>query len=499
MMKPVKTVWILVLLLGLIPYSPALFAQSAGAVPIFQADPQAAVYAARLRTGNYTWLDLTEIALWASSVGDVPAGGQSSFAELMFRAAVELGAAPDLPRDPRERGAYVLTFMYSRYLKTYVEWQTRLDEIFVSGRYNCVSSAVFYMLLADSVGLEVRGVMTKDHAFVTVNTGTELVDVETTNPLGFDPGSRLEFHDGFGQVTGFAYVPARNYRDRVSISQPELISLILSNRISELETRSRFAEVVPLAMDRAVLLEGRLDPVNSTFFADPEKDLMDRLFNYGASLIKAERETDALTWAATRVQYPADSRWQEFIYAALNNLLVKHLRSQRLTEARAALTLYAPELDLDNRSRLEALVLDAELVQESSRISTFAETEDFIGRIEIARTGSFLTASRAEELRGFVILKEGERRAAASGTNAAISYIQESIARYGSSARLQDALRVYQNNRVAELHNNFAMAYNRGEYEEARRLIQGALGEFPGNRQLTTDQTRLEQTLQNRR
>jgi hypothetical protein len=253
--------------------------------------------------------------------------------------------------------------MHRRFLKSYSEHQTRLDQLLSSGRYNCVSSAVLYMLLASSVGLEVTGVMTRDHAFVTVNAGTELIDVETTNPYGFDPGNRREFHDGFGRTTGFAYVPARNYRDRTSINQLELVSLILHNRIVEAESRNRYAEAVALALDRAALLSAQRGVPDAPFFEAPEKDLMDRLYNFGAALIRGGKEEEALRWAACAgARYPG-TRWQEMTFAALNNLLGKHIRAQRITEAREALSLHAPSLNPGNLAKLDALVLDAELLR----------------------------------------------------------------------------------------------------------------------------------------
>ena len=220
--------------------APGLEAQTA--FPSLDWDPTALKLSRA--AGAYTWQELAEIALWASGAEQSPprrSGAQNpSYMEIIASAAVELAASPALPANQRGRAEYVLTFMYERFLRNYSALQTRLDEVFVSGRYNCVSSAVFYTILASSIGLEVQGVMTRDHAFVTVNTGGELIDVETTNPYGFNPGSRREFQDAFGAVTGFAYVPARNYRDRVNISPLELVSLILSNRITELETRGRY-------------------------------------------------------------------------------------------------------------------------------------------------------------------------------------------------------------------------------------------------------------------
>jgi transglutaminase-like putative cysteine protease len=228
---------------------------SAQTFPRLETDPKALEYARRAeRNGGYSWTDLAEISLWASGVVQA---GKSSALEQIRAAAAELKSSPELPAPGRERAEYILTFMHKKFLKSYSLYQTRVDTLLSGGKYNCVSSAALYMILARSAGLDVSGVMTRDHAFAEVHVNGEDIDVETTNPYGFDPGSRREFHDQFGKLTGFAYVPARNYRDRAAISPIELVSLILSNRIAELESRNRFAEAVPLAIDRVALLEGK--------------------------------------------------------------------------------------------------------------------------------------------------------------------------------------------------------------------------------------------------
>ncbi|GHV72825.1 hypothetical protein AGMMS49940_01270 [Spirochaetia bacterium] len=468
--------------------------------PSLDPDPRAMEFAQR---GTYSWQDIGEIALWASSVGAAGATTAAvSYPALIKNAAAELLAMPELPADTKERGEFVLTFVHQRFLKGYVEHQTRLDELFRTGRYNCVSSAVLYAIFATAAGLDVRGVMTKDHAFITVNTGAERIDVETTNPIGFEPGNRREFHDGFGKLTGFAYVPARNYRDRTQISQLELVSLILTNRVSELESRNRYGEAVPLAINRAALLRDRRDPEtadsrNPAFFADPQRDMTDRLLNYGSSLMKSGQEARALEWAALAGgRYPDETRWQEFTYAALNNLLVKFIRGKRIADARTSLEANAAMLSRDNFNRLDALVLDAELLQRSTGIRTAEEAEAVLLAIDNAR--GVLSENRIRELRDFVILKEGERLSSVGGAREAISYTEAAIARYGRDSQLEKAVSVYRNNRLAELHNAFAALYNRGDYDGAGRFIRTALEEFPGNRNLTQDLNLVERALQKR-
>jgi tetratricopeptide (TPR) repeat protein len=297
-------------------------------------------------------------------------------------------------------------------------------------------------------------------------------------------------------LTGYAYVPARNYRDRTDISQLELMSLILSNRISELERRNRFSEAVPLAVNRAALLEGRPNPASSSFFTDPRQDLTDRLLNYGSSLMKAGQEEAALQWAArANSRYPDDGRWQEFIYAALNNLVVKHIRARRIPEARAALNANAAALSAANLVRLEAVTLDAELMERATAVWNAGEAQTLLLSIDDAADRGVLNERRTRELRNFVILKEGERLSSTEGPPAAISYIDAALARYGRDTQLENAARVYRSNRVAELHNAFAELYNRGDYDGAARFIRAALEEFPGNRNLTQDLSLAEKAL----
>ncbi|GHU80446.1 hypothetical protein FACS189468_0290 [Spirochaetia bacterium] len=475
--------------------------------PDLNADPRAKEYAAR----NGTWQDLAEIALWAS--GWNPTGSTTgSFAgnaanrrtpplEMILQAAEELRTSAALPPTPRERGEFILSFIHKRFLKSYAERQTRLDEIFTSGRYNCVSSAVLYMLLARSAGLDVQGVMTRDHAFITLNTGAEVIDVETTNPYGFDPGNRKEFHDGFGRATGFAYVPARNYRDRVSINPLELVSLILSNRIADLEARNRFGDAVPLAINRAALLSGLSQnapqpagPASDSLFADPRQDLTDRLFNYGASLVKAGKEADALRWAEyAGERFPDPARWQEFSYAALNNQLVKLIRARRTTEARNELARHRALLDPAQAALLDLMVLEADLADRINGIKTAEDTAAALGALE--SSAGKLPRDRLEEMRTLAYLKEAERLGAGKDWKGAIAWINGAIARYGRNARFDNALRVFRSNRIAALHNEFAALYNRQNYEAAHRAAREALEEFPGDRQLTADLTMAERAL----
>jgi tetratricopeptide (TPR) repeat protein len=319
-----------------------------------------------------SWEALAEIALWASGANE--SGIAQSMTHIRV-AAEELADSPDLPENTLEKGEFILSFIHSHIFKNYSLNQTRLDEIFVSGRYNCVSSAVLYMLLASSLGLDVQGVATKDHAFATLSIAGELIDVETTNKYGFDPGNRKEFQDGFDKSTGFAYVPAHNYRDRVAINGLELVSLIQSNRIADLEKSKRFADSVKVALDRATLLEGKSTAPERSFFPNPQQELLDRLLNYGSSLLNAGHEEDAITWAALAGEkYPDAARWEELNYSALNNLVVKQLRKQDIDSAEEAFQRISPRLTAVNAAKINTLITEMRSVLQRNRIAMLHNT-----------------------------------------------------------------------------------------------------------------------------
>ncbi|MDR1024309.1 MAG: hypothetical protein LBL56_01180 [Treponema sp.] len=417
---------------------------------------------------DYSWEDLAEMALWASAQG-IPAPANQRTPRVspasrsytgILRGAVEELRTELTGMDPRSRGDYILAYMHRTLLRSYSAFQTRLDTLLSNGTYNCVSSAVLYLILAQSQGLGVRGVVTRDHAFVTVVQGEDSWDVETTNPYGFDPGNRREFQDQFGKVTGFTYVPARNYRDRTDLSPLELVSLILHNHIADTEQRRRYDVSVSIALNRASLLAGRRNPAISAFFTDPQKDLRDRILNYGASLLNAGKEEEGLRWAVyadscfTGAGGEDDPRWQNYINLLASNHTVKLCRAGRFTEAQGFLADTRSLLDPAEYRRLEIMVVETELAALANGIKQAADAVNVMARLEEAETAGLVSESRARELRDHVSLW-----------------------------------------RATDFHNRFAGAFNRRDYSGARGILDEALTEFPTNRRLLGDRSTLERAL----
>ena len=460
------------------------------AFPRVEPDQKALEYY-RLGVNNgYSWTELAQISLWASGDTD------SSNLEKIKTAAASLNSSPALPASGRERAEFILTYMHSGFLKRYSLYQTRVDTLLTVGTYNCVSSAALYIILCNSAGIKTSAVITKEHAFVIVHIDGQDIDVETTNRYGFDPGSRREFHDQFGKLTGFSYVPAQNYRDRQTIENIELVSLILNNRIGDYERRNNFTDPVPLAVDRAAMLLGSSfevteQAVSSEFlFTDPRKDLMDRLLNYGASLLKSNKEEDGVLWAVlASSRYSDPVRWNDFLHTAVNNGTARLIKDRKIKEAENFLEKNKSHLSDENYAQLDSLIADADLLIRANNIITTAEGDSVISGIKQARDNERLSEKRASELLTFAIQKTASILCAPPGRNwrAAVEYLEKALFRHGANRDLEQTMRTYKNNLAAEYHNRFAAEWNKKNYDAAEQILNEGLEQFPDNRQLLSD------------
>ncbi|MDR2149569.1 MAG: hypothetical protein LBO67_01850 [Spirochaetaceae bacterium] len=465
-----------------------------------EAEAWAYQYAALGRAAPFSWQDLACVSLYASGVNlDSPAGAQS--AETLFRAVNQFLSLTDIPADSALRGEYLLSYLYKTILRSYSERQTKIETALRTGDYNCVSSAVLYSIFAHAAGLDVRAAITQDHAFVTLNVGTaenpKLIDIETTNKYGFNPGSNKEFHDSFGR-TGFVYTAPGNYTARASISSFELVSLILTNRMADLDTR--IFETLPLAANRAILLSQRDNPVNSPLFVDPQADFYERLL-YVAQIHGAAGKLDQmLPWVQhalllaqqMRGEAATDTQWEERVYMALDTLLSVLLNNQQIAQARQTLLNNREAVNRSHYAALDAKVLDAErwlverdLIGQLNAVRTQSDAEAALKALNEA--APFFEERRITELRNMLLVNEAYLVMQEKGLREAIAFAESALAHYGRNQILEQNLQAYRSNRVAELHNRFADLWNSGNRSAASAFIQEALREFPTNRQLQQD------------
>ncbi|GMO26301.1 MAG: hypothetical protein Ta2B_06450 [Termitinemataceae bacterium] len=407
---------------------------------------------------NPSWQEIFEIALWASGA---EASTYDLYIEKINAIAKELKDAMASgikeKADQKEKAEYILNFLHKNVFKNYSANQTRIDTLLKDGRYNCVSSAVMYSVLAKYAGLDPKGVITADHAFVTITIDDEIIDIETTNKYGFDPGKRKEFQDNFGKATGFAYTPPGNYRNRQTISLLELDSIIIRNRIADLEKTNKFAECIPLAIDRSALLKNRKDPTESKLFTDPNSELQDVLFNLGASYLNKKMELQALDWADTIKNLKIEKfeidkkRLSEYEVAIVNNMIAKDVRSKKFNDARNNLDKNTDRLDTKKVLEFKGMILEAELTEIVNTSKTDETTLAALKKIDDAASTGLIEKKRIDQLKQI-------------GTQ----------------------------NRVAYYHNTFASHYNKKDLDGAEAVLVKAAAEFPNHKQFLNDQKTLE-------
>ena len=137
--------------------------------------------------------DLLELYLLAS--GDIRSGQQTQAFQSQIDAFFEQHNDVLRIGDERERGAELLRRMHRHFLNAdqraplagYDADQSRLSELLRSGIYNCISSALLYLVLAEAAGLSSAGVIMPSHAYVQITLPDgHVADVETTATDGFD-------------------------------------------------------------------------------------------------------------------------------------------------------------------------------------------------------------------------------------------------------------------------------------------------------------------------
>jgi hypothetical protein len=365
---------------------------------------------------------------FSGAADDVAAADKDKLTGLMHRFRDEVADVTG----QAELAERTLTFLHKNLLASYSERQARIDSALETGVYNCVSSAVLYMIFARSVGLSVGGIRTTDHAFCTVLVNGEPVDVETTNPYGYNPGTRKEFSDSFGKLTGFRYVPPSSSTDRRAIGEKELLGLILYDRVSEYTASQYFRDAV--------------GPAVSLFALMPNDE-----FKGIATLALS----NYVSWLGSR---------NDFAHAV-----------QFLDGVKAS---FGGTVDLDQRRRdiyhgWVANLFDANNLADADALLAQPAVKAALDDQDWTALSVALVQLRAE----------GEARN--NGYLAAAQVVAEGMRKLGAQPGLLQNYEAY-------VHNAFAQLYNAKKLADARNVLDQGLTAYPDSRILEQDRELLK-------
>ncbi len=174
--------------------------------------------------------------------------------------ASELRRTSSSAASPRQLAEAVFEFAHARILcGGYRLESSGLPAALDEGRYNCVSASVLYNCLAETVGLEARGLEVPGHAMSRIVLPDGVIDVETTCPTWFRLMNDPERQAQAVAATLGAAAEASTPAERREVSAVEFVATIYYNRGVDFLGERRFAEAV--AANAKAL---RLDPASVT-------------------------------------------------------------------------------------------------------------------------------------------------------------------------------------------------------------------------------------------
>ena len=383
-----------------------------------------------------------------------------------------------------ERGRAVLKLLYRDYLTTYSATQTRINVALEKGLYNCVSSALLYMSAAKAAGLDVRGQKTSEHAFCSIYIPRK-IDVETTNPYGFNPGSR-ETIENENAIKGYYLVPKKFYTNRQEVSDLLFAGLVAGNLCSIYLDKNDYVNAVPLGAARYQAME--LEKNQSKAAENVRRDFDVLAGNYVNTLPKkAQDYAKVLDWFVSFID-----RWGKTDFLQRNmdngcyNLMVMCFEERNYKIASASYKKYRPYLSQNQISKITDVLTDILVTSKIEGQHAQAQIEI----IEDLFTSGAVEAS--QEKRVLVYLENAWLTIlndCMNTRNYGTGYqkSKEALERLPQSTKIKKMQKSFYDNCIAIIHNNFAKQANARKLEDARQILEAGLEVFPDDKTLNND------------
>lgn len=415
--------------------------------------------------------------------------------QLMFSQMAQEVISPEYQKmSAYDRGEAILRLMYRETLKTYELTESNTDTMFLEGVYNCVSSSVLYYTLAKTAGLKVTAYKTVNHSFCSVSTEKGEIDVETTNPYGFDPGVKKTLPSTGANGNSYAVVPKSYYNDKIKISDKLLVALIGGNNSSLAMRKNNYATSIPLTLARLAFV-GETDTSGGKELKN-EVDIT--CTNYVYYLQNQRLYEDALAWLSKAIsQIPTSPIWQECIDTTVYNYISFCLNKGDIKEAQNTYNAWIDLLSEDTRNQIPLNIFIAQLNTEPYTMTPDKALSylDSMGRNPLAQTtdGKKVLIRTKEYFWQEKIKPLVEKQLFFEAATVADQGLQD----IPSSALLLSLKKQCLNNHAILVHNQYATLFNQGKYQEALELLQRGIQEVPGNTTLLSDINRVQRALGN--
>jgi tetratricopeptide (TPR) repeat protein len=358
------------------------------------------------RDGKLDSFSFDEACLIASGVTDD--AKRKSYVARLDAIEAEARKAVEGAKWPVEKAERLLKFLHNGPMKGgYESQQTDLHTILDTGRFNCVSSAALFNVIARRIGLNVAAVEVPRHVFSLVIDGDQRIDVETTSPQGVNPK---------GVKTPKGETPADRYAgQRREVGELGLAAVIAYNHgVGAIEKR-RFHESV-LSSLRAL----NLDPANP----GAAQNTLAGFVKWGLELNEAGKYEEAIALLTAGLEVsPKDSAMANNRKVVWHKYAESLMASGKVDEALAVLRRAAraiPDEDFETKQAFLFMTPAQELIKsqkwdEALKLydSGLAKVDKMAAeKIKDARIGLFLNRSVAAMQKGeyeaaLEILKQG--------------------------------------------------------------------------------------------
>ena len=394
-----------------------------------------------------------------------------------------------------DRAESILTLMYERVLTQYVADQTNIATMFAAGTYNCVSSSVLYFALAKAAGLAVAGQETPDHAFCTVTVDGKRIDVETTNPGGFNPGVR-KVVEQTADTTRYFVVPKKYYANRREVGERKFVSLVGRNLVATMNEKNDYARGVPLSAARLAFTQQAGEADAKAVRADFDTVAG----NYAVILDQHRSQSErALEWLdAVYARWGASAELQNIYDTVAYNCAVNYLNAGDVAQAQRAFAAHKAAMSEKNAAAVDTMIF-ARYIEDSARL---LPTDDAIAFLRAQRNAPAAkdraVAARLDELEAHSWYQKLKPLFDQGDYLAAAALADEGLKSVPGNRNLKTIRSQCYQNYAIDVHNAYAALANAGRYDEALAVVQDGLAVVPANAMLKNDLKRLQSFLQKR-
>ena len=398
----------------------------------------------------------------------------------------------DMPEE--DRGRAVLKLLYRSVLKEYEANQTRMTTLCETGYYNCVSSAILYMAAAKAAGLEVRGQKTPDHAFCTIYvkdsvTGKKRpIDVETTNPYGFNPGGK-ETIENEDNIKMYYVVPDTNYTNRQEVSDKYFTGIIANNSCVDYLDANDYFSAIPLYGAMCNLIKDEKSAAHrqarEDFFVFPTNYIS--LKTAGATTFPAEEYASLVRWYASFIaRWGKNDTLQKNMDSAFNNLITFCYQQKNYDLADSSYKELKPYVTKKQLAQSEEIITELFINVKLGDAEPFEKIEMITSLLNSLNPTASQKKRFSIELENawIIILTNCMNNYDFRG---GYEYAQKAEDQIPTSATLRQITQVFYQNCIIEIHNNFVIQVNKGNYREAKKILEKGIADFPGDKTLSDD------------